>query len=252
MLLLDRLLPHLFARGHKVLVFSQFTMQLDILEDYARELRGWNVCRIDGSVGQTARRQQIHDFNNDPSHQLFLLSTRAGGQGINLASADTVIIFDSDFNPQQDLQAQDRCHRIGQTRPVVVYRIATKGTVEEELLLAADAKRRLEKLVIRKGGFKTMGQKMDTGDDAGKVDAETLQSLLLKDGQVFATTGGEDILSEKDLAVLCDRSDAAYERAASGESADADAYCLVETGADSIKMKYKGVETEGAKTEGAE
>lgn len=94
MLLLDRLLPELFSRGHKVLIFSQFKTQLDILHDYCSELRKWNVCRIDGSVAQDDRRQQIKDFNEDPDHKIFLLSTRAGGQGINLASADTVILFD--------------------------------------------------------------------------------------------------------------------------------------------------------------
>lgn len=243
MLLLDRLLPHLFAHNHKVLIFSQFTMQLDLLEDYCRELRGWPVCRIDGSVGQDDRRQQIHDFNTDPNLQLFLLSTRAGGQGINLASADTVILFDSDFNPQQDLQAQDRCHRIGQKRPVIVYRLATRDTVEEQMLLAADAKRRLEKLVIRKGGFVSMGQKMDSagdGDGGVKVDEKTLEMLLLKDGLVFETSGGEDVLSEEDLSVLCDRSDAAYEKAARGEGVEGEGYCVVETGADSIKMNFKG------------
>lgn len=95
MLLLDRLLPALFERGHKVLIFSQFKTQLDILHDYCSELRGWNICRIDGSVAQEERRKQIKDFNEDPEHKIFLLSTRAGGQGINLASADTVILFDS-------------------------------------------------------------------------------------------------------------------------------------------------------------
>ncbi|UNI16795.1 Putative ATPase [Purpureocillium takamizusanense] len=234
MLLLDRLLPRLFDDGHKVLIFSQFTTQLDILEDYSRELRGWNVCRIDGSVSQDSRRQQIHDFNNDPKHRLFLLSTRAGGQGINLASADTVILFDSDFNPQQDLQAQDRCHRIGQTRPVIVYRLATKDTVEESLLMSADAKRRLEKLVIRKGGFRTMGQKMDNKEDQS-VDAETLRALLLRDGLVYQASGGDDVLGDEDLDALCDRSDEAFEKAASGLG-DADKYRVVETGADSIKM----------------
>ncbi|KAF7549069.1 hypothetical protein G7046_g8460 [Stylonectria norvegica] len=235
MLLLDRLLPELFKDDHKVLIFSQFTTQLDILEDYCRELRDWKVCRIDGSVAQDSRRSQIRDFNTDPSHKIFLLSTRAGGQGINLASADTVILFDSDFNPQQDLQAQDRCHRIGQTRPVIVYRLATKSTVEESLLLSADAKRRLEKLVIKKGGFKTMGQKMDLQED---LDADALKALLLKDGQVYQTAGGDEILSEADLRVLCDRSEEAYAKAASGEG-DADAYRVVETGADSIKLAKK-------------
>jgi ATP-dependent DNA helicase len=108
----------------------------------------------------------------------------------------------SDWNPQQDLQAQDRCHRIGQTRPVIVYRLATKGTVEEELLMSADAKRRLEKLVIKKGGFRTMGQKLDMRED---LDKDTLRALLLKDGQVYKYSGGEEIISDQDLAVLCDR-----------------------------------------------
>ncbi|PHH74382.1 hypothetical protein CDD82_4956 [Ophiocordyceps australis] len=151
MTLLDRLLPKLLASRHKVLLFSQFTTQLDLLESYAR-LRRWPVCRIDGSVSQADRKRQIFEFNTNDNVQLFLLSTRAGGQGINLAAADTVVLFDSDFNPQQDLQAQDRAHRIGQTRPVIVYRLATRGTVEEALLVAAGAKRRLEKLVIRSVG----------------------------------------------------------------------------------------------------
>ncbi|KAI1345398.1 SNF2 family N-terminal domain-containing protein [Xylaria sp. FL0043] len=230
MLLLDRLLPALFERGHKVLIFSQFKTQLDILHDYCSELRKWNVCRIDGSVAQEDRRQQIKDFNEDPDHKVFLLSTRAGGQGINLASADTVILFDSDWNPQQDLQAQDRCHRIGQTRPVIIYRFATKGTVEEELLLSADAKRRLEKLVIRKGGFKNMSQKLDTNED---IDKDILKALLLKDGEVYKHSGGDKILSQEDIETLLDRSDAAFDRAAAGAGNTA-GFTVVETGTDGI------------------
>lgn len=229
MLLLDRLLPALFERDHKVLIFSQFKTQLDILTDYC-EYRRWNACRIDGQVSQQDRQEQIHEFNTNKDYKIFLLSTRAGGQGINLASADTVIIFDSDWNPQQDLQAQDRCHRIGQTRPVVVYRLATKGTVEESLLMSADAKRRLEKLVIRKGTYKTLGQKKDLQED---LDNETLRHLLLKDGEVYRVSGDTDILSKKDLDVLCDRSDAAYSRAAKG-AGDADGYRVVTTGANGL------------------
>jgi ATP-dependent DNA helicase len=116
MLLLERLLPALFADDHKVLIFSQFTTMLDIIEDWAAQVHEWQCCRIDGSVSQDIRQQQIKAFNTDKEVRLFLLSTRAGGLGINLTSADTVIIFDSDWNPQQDLQAQDRAHRIGQTR----------------------------------------------------------------------------------------------------------------------------------------
>lgn len=225
MLLLDRLLNSLFAANHKVLIFSQFKTQLDILEDYARDLRSWHVCRIDGGVAQDDRRQQIKDFNEDPEHRLFLLSTRAGGQGINLASADTVVLFDSDWNPQQDLQAIDRAHRIGQTRPVVVFRLATKGTVEEELLMSADAKRRLEKLVIKKGGFRTMGQKMDNKEDLDEAD---LRKLLLRDGQVYTYKGGDEILSDADLGVLCDRSEDAYIRAEKGLG-NAEGFKIVET-----------------------
>jgi ATP-dependent DNA helicase len=232
MLLLDRLLPSLFKRGHKVLVFSQFKTQLDIIEDYARDLRKWNVCRIDGSVAQDDRRQQILDFNTDPDHKLFLLSTRAGGQGINLASADTVILFDSDWNPQQDLQAIDRAHRIGQKRPVVVFRLATKGTVEEDLLMSADAKRRLEKLVIKKGGFKTLANKMDIKKD---LDEKDLRSLLLKEGQVFHYTGKEQILSDEDLDTLCDRSDDAYVKAEKGMG-NAPMFKVVETKAGGLML----------------
>lgn len=202
MLLLDRLLPALFERGSKVLIFSQFSTQLDILWDYCAELRGWKTCRISGNVSQPERQAQIEEFNNNPECKLFILTTRAGGQGINLASADTVILFDSDWNPQQDLQAQDRAHRIGQKRPVVVYRLATKGTVEEDLLMSADAKRRLEKLVIQKGSFKNKGQKKDLNED---LDKETLRSLLLKDGEVFKFSGDKTIISDADLEILCDR-----------------------------------------------
>jgi len=116
MLLLERLLPALFSANHKVLLFSQFTTMLDIIEDWATQVHNWNCCRIDGGVSQDDRQQQIKLFNNDKQFKLFLLSTRAGGLGINLTAADTVIIFDSDWNPQQDLQAQDRAHRIGQTK----------------------------------------------------------------------------------------------------------------------------------------
>ena len=97
-LLLDRLLTALFDRGHKVLVFSQMTKMLDILEDWATILKGWPICRLDGGVSQELRRQQIETFNDPASpYKLFLLSTRAGGLGINLTAADTVVIFDSDW-----------------------------------------------------------------------------------------------------------------------------------------------------------
>jgi ATP-dependent DNA helicase len=235
MLFLDRLLPHLFQLSHKILIFSQFKTTLDILETYASQLRSYPCCRIDGSISQTSRAQQIRAFNTDPTIKLFLLSTRAGGQGINLVAADTVILFDSDWNPQQDLQAMDRAHRIGQTRPVIVYRLATRGTVEETLLNKADAKRKLEKLVIQKGRFRSLLDGVDVkkaGKTRGAVDdAEELRGMLAGaefenyDTTSHAANGSEvgrdghgvgEILSEEDLRVLTDRSDAAYERAEKG------------------------------------
>ncbi|KAH9312679.1 hypothetical protein KI387_027714, partial [Taxus chinensis] len=128
--LLDRLLKHLKARGHKVLVFSQWTRLLDLLE-YCLSEMGHEMCRIDGRVKLADRQRQINDFNDPTSNlHIFLLSTRAGGLGINLTAADTCIIYDSDWNPQMDLQAMDRCHRIGQTKPVHVYRLCTAHSVE--------------------------------------------------------------------------------------------------------------------------
>ena len=218
MLLLDRLLPYLFKNDHKVLIFSQFSRQLDILEDYASVLRGWKVCRIDGSVKAEDRQDQIDAFNESKDHRLFLLSTRAGGLGINLTAADTVILYDSDWNPQQDLQAQDRAHRIGQTRPVVVYRLATKGTVEQTLLEKADGKRRLEKLVIQKDKFRSI---RDNGPKASGKKAEELselQALLAEYEDDFENyeIGDGEVLTEQDLKVLTDRSEKAYQRAAKG------------------------------------
>ncbi|KAJ7517902.1 hypothetical protein O6H91_21G045300 [Diphasiastrum complanatum] len=151
--LLDRLLSHLKKRGHKVLIFSQMTRILDLLEYYLQE-RGLEPCRIDGSVKQIDRQEQIRDFNSEGKKFVFLLSTRAGGLGINLTSADTVIIYDSDWNPHVDMQAMDRCHRIGQTRPVHVYRLATAHSIECRMLKVANNKLKLEHLVIEKGQFR--------------------------------------------------------------------------------------------------
>ncbi|KAF2768259.1 SWI/SNF chromatin remodeling complex component [Teratosphaeria nubilosa] len=231
MLLLDRLLPELLKKGHKVLIFSQFKTQLDLLETYCSELRGWPTCRIDGSIAQSDRQQQILDFNDQKSRtNIFLLSTRAGGQGINLAAADTVLLFDSDWNPQQDLQAQDRAHRIGQTRPVIVYRFATKGTVEQMLLEKADSKRRLEKLVIQKGRFRK-------GAEAAGADFTELQKLLSKDdGERIDIADGKGVLSDEDLAILTDRSPEAFERAERGIDVVGTAFKAVETKKDGVGL----------------
>jgi ATP-dependent DNA helicase len=228
MMLLDRLVPCLMAKGHKILIFSQFKTQLDLLQDWATQLRSWKCCRIDGAVSQADRQAQIKAFNTDKAYRIFLLSTRAGGQGINLTAADTVILYDSDWNPQQDLQAQDRAHRIGQTKPVIVYRLATKGTVEQTLLEKADSKRRLERLVIQKGKFKSLLQ------DSAAHDVDEFRKALGEDEferfDVGDNNNPESLLSQEDLDILTDRSEEAYTRAEKGlEKTAGRAFTAVET-----------------------
>ncbi|CAA3020988.1 ISWI chromatin-remodeling complex ATPase CHR11-like isoform X5 [Olea europaea var. sylvestris] len=151
MVLLDKLLPKLKERDSRVLIFSQMTRLLDILEDYLM-FRGYQYCRIDGNTGGDDRDAYIEAFNMPGSEKfVFLLSTRAGGLGINLATADVVILYDSDWNPQVDLQAQDRAHRIGQKKEVQVFRFCTEYTIEEKVIERAYKKLALDALVIQQG-----------------------------------------------------------------------------------------------------
>eukprot|EP00924_Labyrinthula_sp_SR-Ha-C_P008720 maker-scaffold_2-snap-gene-0.6-mRNA-1 protein AED:0.12 eAED:0.12 QI:95/1/1/1/0.66/0.5/4/137/676 len=150
MLLLHHILTKLLKEKRKVLIFSQFTTMLDIIEDYLTVLRpNVGFCRIDGSIKVDDRQRQMDDFNDESNNEkmIFMLSTRSGGVGINLVAADTVIIFDSDFNPHQDNQAQDRAHRIGQTKDVTVLRFITGDSVELRVLERANDKRKLERVV---------------------------------------------------------------------------------------------------------
>lgn len=149
MVLLDKLLTRLKSDGHRVLIFSQMVMILDILSDYM-SMRGHPYQRLDGSMRPELRNKAIEHYNAPDSPDfVFLLSTRAGGMGINLVTADTVIIFDSDWNPQNDLQAMSRAHRIGQTKSVNVYRFVSKGTMEEDMIERAKKKMVLEYLLIK-------------------------------------------------------------------------------------------------------
>ncbi|XP_065096609.1 chromodomain-helicase-DNA-binding protein 1 [Paramisgurnus dabryanus] len=150
LVLLDKLLVRLKERGHRVLIFSQMVRMLDILAEYLKS-RQFLFQRLDGSIKGEMRKQALDHFNAEGSEDFcFLLSTRAGGLGINLASADTVVIFDSDWNPQNDLQAQARAHRIGQKKQVNIYRLVTKGSVEEEIIERAKKKMVLDHLVIQR------------------------------------------------------------------------------------------------------
>ncbi|KAM0755948.1 hypothetical protein T439DRAFT_320646 [Meredithblackwellia eburnea MCA 4105] len=151
--LLDRILPKLFATGHRVLMFFQMTTVMTIFEDYLNFRRIAHL-RLDGTTKHEDRAHLLKAFN-DPNSQypIFILSTRAGGLGLNLQTADTVIIFDSDWNPHQDLQAQDRAHRIGQKKEVRILRLVTERSVEEHVMAGASKKIEMDKKVIQAGRY---------------------------------------------------------------------------------------------------
>ncbi|XP_069683396.1 chromodomain-helicase-DNA-binding protein Mi-2 homolog isoform X2 [Periplaneta americana] len=151
LVLLSTMLRKLKEQGHRVLIFSQMTKMLDILEDYL-EGEGYKYERIDGNITGSVRQEAIDRFNAPGAQQfVFLLSTRAGGLGINLATADTVIIYDSDWNPHNDIQAFSRAHRIGQANKVMIYRFVTRNSVEERVTQVAKRKMMLTHLVVRPG-----------------------------------------------------------------------------------------------------
>ncbi|KAL6273929.1 hypothetical protein ACE6H2_024621 [Prunus campanulata] len=201
--LLDRLLKRLFARKHKVIIFSQWTKILDIMDYYFGEI-GFQVCRIDGSVKLEERRRQIEVFNDvDSNYRIFLLSTRAGGLGINLTAADTCILYDSDWNPQMDLQAMDRCHRIGQTKPVHVYRLTTAQSVEGRILKRAFSKLKLEHVVIGKGQFHQDKAKPGCTDVLEEDDL----IALLREEESAEDKMIQTMITDEDLERVLDRSD---------------------------------------------
>lgn len=147
---LDELLHQLKNGGHRVLLYFQMTRMIDLMEEYLT-YRNYKYCRLDGSTKLEDRRDTVHDFQTRPEIFIFLLSTRAGGLGINLTSADTVIFYDSDWNPTIDSQAMDRAHRLGQTKQVTVYRMITRGTIEERIRKRALQKEEVQRVVISGG-----------------------------------------------------------------------------------------------------
>ncbi|KAK1936203.1 putative SNF2 helicase [Babesia divergens] len=184
----DKLLTRLLKSNSRVLIFSLMARMLDILEDYCRA-RGYPYFRIDGNTSGEDRDNQIASFNSPNSEvSIFLLSTRAGGLGINLATADVVILYDSDWNPQVDLQAIDRAHRIGQMKPVHVYRLVHEYTIEEKIIERATMKLQLDSAVIQSG---RLGQK------------ELLEMVQFGAGHIFKA-GDEDI-TEADLDAILSR-----------------------------------------------
>ncbi|XP_016143736.1 probable global transcription activator SNF2L1 isoform X1 [Sinocyclocheilus grahami] len=195
MVVLDKLLPKVQEQGSRVLIFSQMTRMLDILEDYCM-WRGFEYCRLDGNTPHEAREQAIDAFNAPNSSKfIFMLSTRAGGLGINLATADVVILYDSDWNPQVDLQAMDRAHRIGQRKPVKVFRLITDNTVEERIVERAEMKLRLDSIVIQQG--RLIDQQSKLGKD------EMLQMIRHGATHVFASKDSE--LTDEDIDTILER-----------------------------------------------
>eukprot|EP01130_Rhizamoeba_saxonica_P001284 TRINITY_DN11164_c0_g1_i1.p1 TRINITY_DN11164_c0_g1~~TRINITY_DN11164_c0_g1_i1.p1 ORF type:complete len:1260 (+),score=260.68 TRINITY_DN11164_c0_g1_i1:53-3832(+) len=179
--ILSRLLKELKNGGHKVLIYSQMTRMLDILTDFILRL-GYMYVRLDGQSKMDDRRESVNQFQNDDNVFIFLLSTRAGGLGINLTAADTVIFYDSDWNPMADAQAMDRAHRLGQTRDVTVYRLVTKNTVEERILLRAEQKQGMQDLVIGNGSnFDKMDNKLWNNTD--------MVDILIDPEQLVTTPG---------------------------------------------------------------
>ncbi|KAG5219333.1 ATP-dependent DNA helicase [Salix suchowensis] len=192
--LLDRLLPKLHATDHRVLLFSQMTRLMDILEIYL-QLHDYKYLRLDGSTKTEERGTLLKKFNApDSPYFMFLLSTRAGGLGLNLQTADTVIIFDSDWNPQMDQQAEDRAHRIGQKKEVRVFVLVSVGSVEEVILERAKQKKGIDAKVIQAGLFNTTSTAQDRKNMLEEIMRRGTSSL------------GTDVPSEREINRLAARS----------------------------------------------
>ncbi|KAI9000230.1 member of the imitation-switch class of ATP-dependent chromatin remodeling complex [Gaertneriomyces semiglobifer] len=197
MVVLDRLLQRVKAQGSRVLLFSQMSRMLDILEDYCI-FRGYEYCRIDGNTPHEDRVASIDEYNRPGSSKfIFLLTTRAGGLGINLATADTVVMYDSDWNPQVDLQAEDRAHRIGQKKQVVVFRFITENAVEEKVIDRATQKLRLDQLVIQQGRT-AQSNKAASKDELVSMIQHGAQDIFKSTDSTITGDDIEDILKRSE------------------------------------------------------
>ena len=200
--LLDRMLPKFIHAGHRILIFSQMTQLMDILVMYF-EYRGFKFLRLDGTTKVEERDKHMQQFNSENSeYYIFLLSTRAGGLGLNLQTADTVIIYDSDWNPMMDLQAQDRAHRIGQKKEVRVYRLVTNTLLEEAILTKAAYKKEVDAKVIQAGLFNNKS-----------TDVERRERLrnLLKNEDEEEETNENEFLSDQQLNEVIARDDEEFD-----------------------------------------
>lgn len=213
---LDELLRELKAGGHRVLLYFQMTRMIDLMEEYLT-YRNYKYCRLDGSTKLEDRRDTVADFQQRPEIFVFLLSTRAGGLGINLTAADTVIFYDSDWNPTIDSQAMDRAHRLGQTRQVTVYRLITRGTIEERIRKRALQKEEVQRVVISGGAaggvdFNTRNRESRTkdiamwlADDEQAELIEQKEKEALDRGEVFgASKGGKKAAQKRKRDITLD------------------------------------------------
>ena len=195
--LLDRILPKYQATGHRVLMFFQMTAIMDIMEDYLR-YRKVQYLRLDGTTKSEDRSELLRAFNEpDSPYFMFLLSTRAGGLGLNLQTADTVIIYDSDWNPHQDLQAQDRAHRIGQKNEVRILRLISSNSVEERILERARFKLDMDGKVIQAGRF---------DNKSSETDRDAMLRTLLETADM-AELGDQEEMNDEELNMILARSD---------------------------------------------
>jgi SWI/SNF-related matrix-associated actin-dependent regulator of chromatin subfamily A member 5 len=210
MVMLDKLLKRMKAQGSRVLIFSQMSRVLDIMEDYS-VMRDYRYCRIDGSTAHEDRIQAIDDYNKEGSEKfLFLLTTRAGGLGINLTSADIVVLFDSDWNPQADLQAMDRAHRIGQTKQVYVFRFVTEMAIEEKVLERAAQKLRLDQLVIQQGRSQQPVKNAASKDELLTMIQHGAEKVFASKGPVGPAADGE--LADDDFEAVMRRGEEMTEK----------------------------------------
>ncbi|KAG7835135.1 hypothetical protein KL943_002450 [Ogataea angusta] len=176
---LDEMLVDLKKNGHKCLIYFQMTKMMDLMEEFLT-YRQYKYIRLDGSSKLSDRRDLVHDWQTKPELFIFLLSTRAGGLGINLTAADTVIFYDSDWNPTIDSQAMDRAHRLGQTRQVTVYRLLVRGTIEERMRDRAKQKEHVQQVVME-GKSSIVPDKKDANDK--NKDKKEMAMWLLEDGE---------------------------------------------------------------------
>jgi superfamily II DNA/RNA helicase len=238
---LYRLLYSKRRNGHKCLIFTQMSRMLDILELFLN-LHDFSFVRLDGSTSVDERQKLMDRFNADPKLFCFILSTRSGGLGVNLTGADTVIFYDTDWNPAMDAQAQDRAHRIGQTREVHIYRLVSEGTIEENILRKAQQRKDLDSLVINKGNF----------SEDGLLSMHSLRSMFGDESRDAAGVEGDPVTAkDMEAAMLAveDAEDVAAIQVVQNEVNDNEKIDSTDAGADRSEDAGDDAAGDGAQEE---